>query len=767
MIAFILTGSVGGLIVPREINAVTSPPTLNIQEQNLLQEIKQSRAFLTNQVRGETLNIEKIKILSETHGERGTLPDKNTMRVLPDQLAKQISDRGDSDAALQKALQITNQTERTNALKEVLAGQQEDLKDLNGYLKNSGPAYTNILNAYTTEEKSILSSTASRERSNKASEQAGNAKKTSCELVLIGTNMILGEVCLDSVIKGIAEGILQIFGFILWGSAQLFDLIFKYSVVDIATHLKSGAITSTWKTTRDLANMFFIFILLFAAINFVLGKSSEGKKMVTGVLFIALVINFSLFFTRVVVDISNTFTIAIHNQILETTEQKTLSSAVAQSLKITTIFDLEAKNFTTKNTESGLIENTQIQPFNIFSQSVGGALILMLGGSAFFFVTAFVLFSMAFLFLTRLVVIYFLMILSPLAFASSMLPGKNNQLTKWTASLMSQAVFAPIFMLLFYLTLQVATKLNINNTTGIAAALAGGDFTVIMNFAIIIIFMIATMIISKQAATESGGLTAKAFGVAEKLRSGTQGFVGRNTFGRVGARLESEMDKRGIGSSRIGQFTRSYTTGALAGAKFGGGTSRKDIIGKEEGREKEREGRTRVANRNAAFVTGTRSGATDDDLKKMHGEIKKLSTKDLETMDFATLNNPEVLLRLSSSQMKSIRESEKLTQVQKDSVNKNRENAFETKAGAGDAAIDEILNGKPNEVAKLPAKFLTHEKVAPRISAGVLSAIHNDREMTDENRNSIRNAIEGAPSPVDTKDPVHKAKKWITDNDDF
>ena len=61
-----------------------------------------------------------------------------------------------------------------------------------------------------------------------------------------------------------------------------------------------------WKSTRDLANMFFIFILLFIAIATILQLSSYGAKALLAKLIIfALLINFSLFITRVIIDSGN------------------------------------------------------------------------------------------------------------------------------------------------------------------------------------------------------------------------------------------------------------------------------------------------------------------------------------------------------------------------------------------------------------------------------------------------------------------------------
>jgi hypothetical protein len=96
---------------------------------------------------------------------------------------------------------------------------------------------------------------------------------------------------------------------------------------------------------RDISNVFFILVLLYVAIQTILGLSHETKKVVVHVIIMALLINFSMFFTKVVVDSSNMWALVFYNRIdvgnrdftgllkpdAATVEQKDFSGGIVQN----------------------------------------------------------------------------------------------------------------------------------------------------------------------------------------------------------------------------------------------------------------------------------------------------------------------------------------------------------------------------------------------------------------------------------------------------
>lgn len=548
MILLTLTSSVGVLVVPKEVSAVGE-----VEEANLLRSnIKTSSNNSDYWQKTYTQVIQKI---GTTDPELSGALNTSLPRV--QEINTTLQANSERASVLSKS--ITNAAfigEGPN-----VGSTEANLAELRS-LNTSSLALVEELDTLSQRDIALVEASPAGRAAAEEVKKLQAPKPATCDLYNI-------PKCLDDffskILIGVAYYILTGASWVVYLAAKLFNAIFVYSIVEIGEQLDNGAINTTWVTVRDFANMFFIFILLYAAIKAVLGASSETKKIVTGVIVVAILINFSLIFTKILVDVSNTLTVAIYNKVLTSAGTEDLSIAIANSLKITTLY------------------NQKEAPALDLGKKPNESALAMAGGSAILLIVAFVLFTMAFMFLTRLVVIFFLMILSPLAFASSMLPGSGH-FKKWSESLTSQLVFAPAFMLFFYLALEITKNLGIGttNTDGLLTAITGGDTKMLMNFAIIITFFIASMIIAKQIATKSGGFTAKGFGIADKVRGWTQGVAGRNTIGALGNRLDRYAGNTVIGNSRAGRFLRTYTTGGAANLKFGSGTSRAQAYKAEE-----------------------------------------------------------------------------------------------------------------------------------------------------------------------------------------
>ena len=131
----------------------------------------------------------------------------------------------------------------------------------------------------------------------------------------------------------LVAGLLGIAGLILNG-------ILKISVTDLSTRLSISSIETTWRVLRDLANMSFIFILLYEGIRMILGlEGSNVKKVLSGIIIAAILINFSLFATKVVIDASNIITLGFYNSIVSAGDTSTgLSGMLMNVLRRTLTF---------------------------------------------------------------------------------------------------------------------------------------------------------------------------------------------------------------------------------------------------------------------------------------------------------------------------------------------------------------------------------------------------------------------------------------------
>src|SRR3990167_5267764 len=322
--------------------------------------------------------------------------------------------------------------------------------------------------------------------------------------------------------------ILQIASLFTYLGGVILNFIVKFTVVEMAQHLKEiGTIDLAWSTMRDVANMGFIFVLLYAAIQTILGIGSDTKKLIVNIIVVAILINFSLFFTKLVIDASNVLAITFYDAIapgaLSSDASIGLSTSLMQPLGVQSIWKI-AKSF----------EGEQLLTIGIMGTIVS-------------LIAAFIFFAVAIMFVIRFVVLIFVLILSPIAFMAFVLPQLKKHADQWKDALIGQAFFAPIYFLLTWIVIVVARGMPTNTDTW-ANALTGvagpnGELLpppttsigIVVNFIIIIVLLITSLIIAKEwsgkAGSGVGKLTSWAMGAAGGATLGVAGRAGRYTLG--------------------------------------------------------------------------------------------------------------------------------------------------------------------------------------------------------------------------------------------
>jgi len=346
----------------------------------------------------------------------------------------------------------------------------------------------------------------------------------------------------------IANAIIQLASKVLWLAGIMFNYSMSYTL-DFKTVIDNvGVVEIGWKIFRDLSNMMFIFILLAIAIATILGIQSYGaKNLLKNVILVALLMNFSLFTTKLIIDASNVFTAGFYSAITKETQaeekdaswDKGISAIFSSALKLETIYksDDMAKSSTKVN-------GTVMTVKNIWT--------ICIFGSIFLIVTAFVFFAASILFVKRLVVLMFLMMLSPLAFLGMILPATSSYSKQWWSTLFKESFYAPIFVMFIYVVALGITDDKFQKMFGgeksgssfasvITGNAGGGMSFVIFNFILIIGLMLASIITaSKLGAAGASGMESMGKNLNKwgqgKIKGGTGKMLGATTFG-VGGRL--------------------------------------------------------------------------------------------------------------------------------------------------------------------------------------------------------------------------------------
>ena len=132
----------------------------------------------------------------------------------------------------------------------------------------------------------------------------------SCKVGWTNLSAIFDPVCWGRTISVIIGAVLiSITAWLLALAGLLFDFVIDVTIVQFGalfdSSLKAG-IDAGWTVFRDLSNIVIIGMFTFIAISLILGIKEYGeRKMIARVLIIAVLINFSLLFTKMIIDASN------------------------------------------------------------------------------------------------------------------------------------------------------------------------------------------------------------------------------------------------------------------------------------------------------------------------------------------------------------------------------------------------------------------------------------------------------------------------------
>lgn len=321
------------------------------------------------------------------------------------------------------------------------------------------------------------------------------------------------------------------------------------------------SIEVAWIVVRDLMNIFFVFGLIYVGMSLILGiQKYDIKRQITFIIIGALLVNFSLFFAKFVVDVANITATEIYEELIfaeapgfEDRINVGISGQFMSAMGISSFFDPRSGVFT----DAEEYENIDLG--------------FVLVGSLFLLVAAFVFAAAAIMIIIRFVILVFLMIFSPIAFGALAFPQTEKYAFDWWRMLFKQAFFAPALLFLLFISLQVLNGTIINkNNASFADALSNAalDGNTIVFFFIATGFMIGSLIIAKQI----GAYGAKASGnVAARFTFGATGALGRNTLGRG---LNNLANRNGLLDAASESGLRGFTARrALSLTRFGASAS--------------------------------------------------------------------------------------------------------------------------------------------------------------------------------------------------
>lgn len=464
-----------------------------------------------------------------------------------------------------------------------------------------------------------------------------------------------------AAVTTIFRGIGFIFDYAIYLSVENFKVVVE----------KLGFIDSLWEFILNVANISFIFILLYIGISTILGITSTiNKKTLTSVIIVAIVINFSLFFTQVVIDVSNLLAYQFYKSVLinpikdEGPSQAyygSPSSVFLEKTLMDRMFDAQEEN------NAALEEGNEETYTEIFFTYLMGTIFACVG--------IFVFSAGTILFIRRTLMLLFYMISSPIAFLGYTLPQLNSFKEKWKKGFIANAFVAPVFLFCIYLVARITTSDASEGGNPILTAISGdgdpGTFAdalngkaplIIINYIVVTALFYGSYKVTQRMSADAVAGTGD-FG--KWIQGKSKSFMGRNTYGRAGVMADKALGNTMFGNSRYGTKLRDISTKKLANSQFGGtGESRVAL----DNRVKAEKEKARIAQQTLGKKNEFRS--TLSDLRSVNNRIEDINRRERqgiqvteEESQAALRQRKEITSTLPSSVRRlGIREIEELSE---------------------------------------------------------------------------------------------------------
>lgn len=285
-----------------------------------------------------------------------------------------------------------------------------------------------------------------------------------------------------------------ILSLILFVVSFFLDNIFSFNVVLNPSNM--DVVKDAWAVMRDIANSFFILLVLWIAFTIIFGiEKYGGKTLLARVIIFALLTNFSLAMVSGVFGLTNALAMPMKTAVYKLTGGGDIAGFIVDKIKLQKVTEgLSGKNkdlasvnqqgacvFDTlspgtgnecnKKVSTGVDELNKIpyqlkEALSIENEAINSVIMAFSAGLAdvFLLLVIIALVVASINLVIRLVVMVFTAVLAPVAFVASLIPSaKVKQIwTKWLTEMFCWAFYAPAFYFLFWLSLLLLATMTKN-----------------------------------------------------------------------------------------------------------------------------------------------------------------------------------------------------------------------------------------------------------------------------------------------------------------
>jgi len=395
----------------------------------------------------------------------------------------------------------------------------------------------------------------------------------------------------SDVAQFLFEFVLSFLGFFVGWAANFLNFAVNEFIIDFGGNVTGtgigAAIDTLWSVVRDFFNIIFIFAIIYLGFKMILGSDDSGTKRALVYLIIAaLLVNFSLFISKFIVDFSNI--------LAEQVAISAFPAALINGNPVNGTVDIGTNFFRIMGIPGTLNASQTI------INSEGAEWGYIFGLAMVYTIAIFAFASGALLLVIRYAVLCIFMVLSPFMFIGWILPQYKSVMNRYWGGFLGRAFFAPAYILLLYFSgavIQASFSTQNQSSIGQALSSGGANGTSITNndlamafapFILSAVFLIASVQIASKLSADGAGTMLKvggniARGGRRRLQNGaiwTGRKVGEGAtyVPRAGARsaanyggnkLNQYLDQKQRSGSKIANnwFVDEKVRGAASGLK--------------------------------------------------------------------------------------------------------------------------------------------------------------------------------------------------------
>ncbi|MBI2437165.1 MAG: hypothetical protein HYV41_05535 [Candidatus Magasanikbacteria bacterium] len=336
--------------------------------------------------------------------------------------------------------------------------------------------------------------------------------------LVFGTQFVFAQDIAGDLLKGISWLMLAIAKICI--VLTIFFLRFFITLASYNNYIDVSVVKLGWVMIRDVANMFFVVALLIIAFATILGlEQYEWKKGLVKLIIMAIFINFSNLIAQLIIDVAHVFTITFLNAI-----SATAGGNLINMFKLEKIMSMA----------TGASYGTSAEQVTI---EVLGASVV---ATFFAVMSAVAVGSYVIVMAIRVVVLWALIILSPLAYVLYAIPKGEKYAQEWWSEFTKYVIVAPVMV--FFLWLAFATlgsgdiANQIQSTAGVVPLQEGNEQLKISlsevstwenmsNFLIAMVFLMVGLKQTQATGVEGSGIVSGAVNFGKKVATIATGYA--------------------------------------------------------------------------------------------------------------------------------------------------------------------------------------------------------------------------------------------------